>query len=399
MGGKSKISTWFEDDGATSAERHWRQAFIASVACGLVIKLLLIFAADVRNCLKFCAKLRKAGVRQQFLGGCLLLMRQTYAKAGQEKVMKIALILKRQGQEWSADSLRTVRDSWTEIGNKFGKKHMKKVQSRSAAYTGPEWIDAILQTGMKVFHKASRLLGACMESEEALPLCKAADIMAKGTYKIPLMSRYGPVHCYRIAMVFRTQICKLQPLKFGAEDWLYSRNMCDESTAAGFDRLGVHTLQEAEAMKYTVVRYMADSASSYTTVAQYNAMQLVELSCPVCEWEMMLKAHFSTAKWLLLRLPVDVSAQKQSRKRLVGMVEADKDSATGLDAGKASKVAKLWLAESPQQVKRNCYDYCPENLPRIFCSRCAKLLAASQLMPRGGGPPPKYCSDCYSELR
>ena len=43
-------------------------------------------------------------------------------------------------------------------------------------------------------------------------------------------------------------------------------------------------------------------ANSYSTVAQYNAMQLVELSCPVCEWEMMLKAHFSTAKWLLLRL-------------------------------------------------------------------------------------------------
>ena len=67
--------------------------------------------------------------------------------------------------------------------------------------------------GMKAFHEASRLLGECMQSEEALPLCDAAKRMGKGTYKIPFMSRYGPVHCYRMAMVFRTRICKLQPLK------------------------------------------------------------------------------------------------------------------------------------------------------------------------------------------
>ena len=200
--------TWL--DGATDAsaeQLRLRYSFLAACVTGLVIKFMLVFAADVRTNVSNIAKLWKRGVHGPLLGGALLLARMAWATKGQNAVHDKTMDLKLAGKSWSFLALSDLKSKLENIEQTDGKHHAKKTTSRSAGFTGALFITELLkQDNLTNFHLACKLLAQVIED----PTCPSLEDICvqfdpKGKAKIPFVRQYGPLHIIRIGCVARVE--------------------------------------------------------------------------------------------------------------------------------------------------------------------------------------------------
>ena len=229
-------SSWFTE---VSREKHVlaRIAFLCSILSGINLKALIRFTPECKPTVGALQTLMKAKASLRLIGACLLVFRQAYAKKAITAAKIVALRCARARRSLRYVDLKSIKASWERVARKHGKKHAKKVVSRTRAFTGATWIDALLKKwDITKFNAAADCLGELvLRKSPSVDFHKAAAAVSE----LPLLGiSYGGKHVVRSAYVVRTLISNQTMLAITDQDWMYNRDMSN-TTTKGFDALSV----------------------------------------------------------------------------------------------------------------------------------------------------------------
>ena len=388
-------ASWLSEVSATRQVLS-RIAFVCSLLAGVNLKGLIRFTPECKPTIAALETLLRAKAGPRLMGASLLIFRQAFTKKAIEAAKKIVLRCARGKRNLGYRDLESIKTAWEQITKKYGKKHAKKVVSRSKAFTGITWINALIQKwDRRQFNKAADVLG------ELLLVKKPTSSFADATTivaKLPLLGiHYGSKHVVRCAYVFRGLISKGPMLSITNEDWQANRDMNPTTTSKGFDALSVEDIDDAHRMRFTIAEIMAAHHASSSTKAMWRNLQTIEMPCSTCEWNACLNQiqqqqgcnEYAAIKFVLKRLPGKTTALMRMRKRLLGQVWKDEDVYTGLDVARCSAVFQKYLSAEPV-ISGNAWEQWMERreefinsfgAPVLYCTYCGSELAAR----RGGG--------------
>ena len=373
-----------------------RIAFLCSLLSGANLKGLIRFTPECKPTIVALKALLRAKASPRLMGASLLIFRQAFTKKAIEAAKSVVLRCARGKRNlWHGD-LKRIKTAWDHIAKKYGKKHAKKVVSRSKAFTGSTWITAMIQKwDNKRFNKAADVLGELLLVHN--PTSNFRDATSSVS-KLPLLGmHYGSKHVVRCAYVFRSLIAKSSMLPITDDDWQVNRDMNAATTSKGFNALSVEDINDAHRMRFTVAEIMATHHASSSTKAMWRSLQTIEMPCSTCEWNACLNQiqqqqncnEYAAIKFVMKRLPGTTTSLLRMRKRLLGQVWKDEDVYTGLDVARCSAVFQKYLSAEPV-LKNNAWEQWMEKrqkfirsfgAPVLYCTYCGGGLSAS----RGSG--------------
>ena len=390
-----KGASWLSEVSATRQVLA-RIAFLCSLLSGANLKGLIRFTPECKPTIAALKALLRAKACPRLMGASLLIFRQAFTKKAIEAAKRIVLRCARGQRSLGYGDLKKIKTAWEQITKKYGKKHAKKVVSRSKAFTGSTWLKALIQKwDRKRFNKAADVLG------ELLLVKNPTNSFVEATTtvaKLPLLGmHYGSKHVVRCAYVFRSLISKQSMLSITDEDWQANRDMNPATTSKGFDALSVEDINDAHRMRFTVAEIMAKHHASSSTKAMWRSLQTVEMPCSTCEWNACLNQiqqqqhcnEYAAIKFVLKRLPGTTTSLMSMRKRLLGQVWKDEDVYTGMDIARCSAVFQKYVCAEPV-LKGNAWEQWMERrqtfitsfgAPVLYCTYCGSELTAT----RGGG--------------
>ena len=409
MASPKLLGTWLSPD-LPAGVLQARYCFLIAMLSGLSHKSLIKFAWDVQEFTRHLNKVFRAStrvhgdVRIYLMGSTAILLRQIFAAVGQGIVSEMAVKLAGKSRSWSIVSLRClVREL-----QKCEPVHVGKRKGRMAQYTGPLWVQDLIEDNTKLtaFTKASWLLGefltsVAQEDQAFRLLCR--NLRAKKGCKLHSLDGYSVPHLVRACCVAREHIhghgAAIEP---DAKAWDHDlRVMHADRTARIFALLGVHDYADARDMISTVLG-MVRHCYSYRTGARFSTLSLIDLPCQACEFAGILtsvKAHMkahvtrgrgaeiSDAKaltWLLQRLPSQVSECVELGRQLRRDINMSSDRGNGLDKQCSGNVASRWLQAHGEGLRPALPHHALEVLT---CGR-GDILGVPQLR----------CPDCASQL-
>ena len=273
-------------------ERTWcgtrlaRAQALCLARSGLIVKYQISEAADVQSCIAALGSLLKQGVRREALGGCLILLNRTYAKEATKVVVSLAQHFQSLNGNWTwtRRRLKRLAAQLRALARQRGPRYAKKVASRGALFTGSTWLQTLLRGGacnLKAFCVASRSLAKLFEMKECPDFADLCDDVEP----VPCLAKYNGVNLVRMGCrareVFRPRFSQVP---FSERAWQKCRGMTRGSTSPGFDRLGVHSKEDASEMLYALKCSLGSLRSSGKRRSHVNRARLWDLPCFACEY-------------------------------------------------------------------------------------------------------------------
>lgn len=447
------IGTWIAPSLGGKAVRL-RLLLLGCILCGLIQKPLIAFAWDVQALQEVIQSVARAKASPSLLGGTAILLRQVFAVKGQTVVGDIALALAGSGcPSWNRKSLQRLLSKLLELSPEDAGKR----RGRMSQFTGPAWLRRILvsHASVKAFCAAAKIVGELFASSLEESTFHDACAKLKTKHRMPMVGSYSVPHLLRACVVARFSLDGVQ-IHISESAWTSDlRPMHVERTASIFDRLAVHSYQDAMVMLRTVVG-MVRNFYSFRTAAAYGSASLVDLPCQACELGSLVSvvcSHLkppcdrstharggggrgrvgasgggrplrgthargvgrasvrSTTKkgrsthargnpdpivWLLKRLPGDTAGMRELSKNLKAGRAAVGGKGNGLDLQAAAVVTRDWLQSDPQPLKSSLW-HCihaggvPFDLPGVACSICEGPLEHKERQ--------VFCADCFANKR